>query len=56
MGMPISTYTVLNALANKDRNSYEAEVARRALSSFRLFAFIIHDPNAPPEPKHKFYM
>lgn len=43
MGMPISSYTVLSALA-RDRDSYETEVAQRALRPFNLFAFIIHDP------------
>jgi len=43
MGMPISSYTVLSALAN-GRNRYETEVAQRALSPFNLFAFVIHDP------------
>jgi len=45
MGMPISSYSVLSALAS-GRNSYETEVAQRALSPFNLFAFIIHDPEA----------
>ena len=43
MGMPISSYTVLSALARDRGESYETEVAQRALRPFNLFAFIIHD-------------
>ncbi|HVQ37618.1 MAG TPA: hypothetical protein VMS31_08795, partial [Pyrinomonadaceae bacterium] len=49
MGMPISTYTVLRGLATGDLDSYERNAARKALASFRLFAFIIHDPDAHPD-------
>jgi len=46
MGMPISNYTVLKALVDKDVSSskYEKSIALTALSPFNLFAFIIHDP------------
>ncbi|MGB3975892.1 MAG: hypothetical protein WBM02_00165 [bacterium] len=44
MGMPISSYTVLSALA-LGQDSYETEIAQRVLRPFNLFAFIIHDPN-----------
>lgn len=49
MGMPISTYTVIRGLSSGDLDSYERNTARKALASFRLFAFIIHDPEAHPE-------
>ncbi|MCR4316002.1 MAG: hypothetical protein NUW37_06585 [Planctomycetes bacterium] len=47
MGMPISSYAVLSALAD-GRDSYEMETAQRALRPFNLFAFIVHDPEAHP--------
>ena len=45
MGMPISSYSVLSALA-EGRGSYEMQTAKRALRPFNLFAFIVHDPEA----------
>lgn len=45
--MPISSYTVLTALAS-GQDSYETDTARRALRPFNLFAFIIHDPQQHP--------
>ena len=44
MGMPITTYNVLDAL--DDGAESEIRVARQALAPFSLFAFIIHDPDA----------
>lgn len=45
MGMPISSYTILQALADKKAspNEYPKSTAHAALAPFRLFAFIIHD-------------
>ena len=48
MGMPISSYTVLNALA-KGGDGYEMHAAKRALAPFSLFAFVIHDPEIHDE-------
>ena len=48
MGMPITTYNVLNAL-DKGEPEYEIRAAQTALEPFNLFAFIIHDPKAHPE-------
>lgn len=45
MGMPISSFTVLSALA-EGRGGYETETAQRALRPFKLFVFIVHDPEA----------
>ena len=47
MGMPITTYNVLNAL-DKGEPEYEIATARKTLEPFNLFAFIIHDPEAHP--------
>lgn len=46
MGMPISTYTVLQALGDKSASprEYAKRAAHAALAPFKLFAFIIHDP------------
>ena len=44
MGMPITTYNVLNALSKRSPESYEIGPAQKALEPFNLFAFIIHDP------------
>ena len=44
MGMPITTYNVLDALAKSYPEEYEIEAVERALKPFNLFAFIIHDP------------
>jgi hypothetical protein len=41
MGMPVTTYTVLNDLARGGGDSQ----LRQALSRFSLFAFVIHDPS-----------
>ncbi len=59
MGMPISSYTVLNALSSDSERggtqsyatlSHEIhETAAAALEPFNLFAFIIHDPQTHPE-------
>ena len=49
MGMPISEYTVLKALGDKNAASYETNTALKALSPFNLFAFIIHDPETHRE-------
>lgn len=43
MGMPITGYTILSALA-KGEDGFEINNARRVLSPFNLFAFVIHDP------------
>jgi len=43
MGMPISSYTILSAIADESV-TYEIELAERVLRPFKLFAFIIHDP------------
>ena len=43
MGMPISNYTVLSALA-QERDGHERAIALDALRPFNLFAFLIHDP------------
>ena len=48
MGMPITTYHVLNAL-DKGEPEYEITAAQNALKPFNLFAFIIHDPEAHPD-------
>ena len=48
MGMPITTYNVLNAL-DKGEPEYEIRAAQKALEPFNLFAFIIHDPEAHPD-------
>jgi hypothetical protein len=43
MGMPISSYTILSALASGGV-TYGSEFAKRALDPFKLFVFLIHDP------------
>ena len=52
MGMPITTYNVLNAL-DKGEPEYEIAAAQKALEPFNLFAFIIHDPEAHPDIDRK---
>jgi hypothetical protein len=44
MGMPITTYNVLNALDKDDE--YNTQMARNTLGTFNAFAFIIYDPDA----------
>ena len=44
MGMPITTYNVLNALDKDDE--YNTQMARNTLRTFNAFAFIIYDPDA----------
>ena len=45
MGMPITTYNVLNALDEGSfKSQYEFDTAIEALKPFKLFAFVIHDP------------
>ena len=50
MGMPISNYTVLNALADGRRSEFDFEfqTAVDVLKPFKLFAFVVHDPQAHP--------
>src|SRR5687768_6103868 len=45
MGMPISSYTVLSALADQN-GPFDHHTAQRTLNNFNLLAFIIHDPDA----------
>lgn len=50
MGMPITTYTMLRALANRpSASSPEVTAAKAALDPFRLFAFVLHDPETHRE-------
>lgn len=44
MGMPISNFTVFKALAEKDTDSIEFELARGCFEDFNLLAFIVYDP------------
>jgi len=44
MGMPISSYTILKALYDKNAHRQDTNIALKALSPYNLFAFIIHDP------------
>lgn len=49
MGMPITTYNVLDTLTKSRPESYEIGPVNEALEPFNLFAFIIHDPEAHPD-------
>ena len=50
MGMPISNYTVVNALADgrRSEHDFEFQTAVDVLKPFKLFAFVVHDPTAHP--------
>lgn len=48
MGMPISNYILIDALANGS-DSHEVKTALDTLRPFNLFTFIIHDPQSHPD-------
>ncbi|GAA4717703.1 hypothetical protein [Brevibacillus fulvus] len=44
MGVPVTSYTILRALADNEPKSYEYDMAKMAFEPFDVFAFFIHDP------------
>jgi hypothetical protein len=46
MGLPISSYTIINGLWNNNVSIMEKAVANKLLNDFKLISFIIHDPES----------